>query len=87
MDHFTLQHLKNPSGYFPEAIASIPNPPPYMAFLSGVCVDAMFQPGSSLPPAIILDYMYGVAAYKCWGNRQDVVVEKYLREYTASLSK
>ncbi|KAH9993788.1 hypothetical protein BJV77DRAFT_1067067 [Russula vinacea] len=30
-------------------------------------VDAVFQgTGEHLPPDILLDYMYGVAAYKCW---------------------
>ena len=59
-----------------------------MVFASGVNVDAMFQSGSPLPPAVILDYMYGVAAYKCWGNRQDGVVESCLKDHTpVSLSK
>jgi hypothetical protein len=80
-DHYTLQQLEKPNTYAPEAIAHIQNPTPYVAFASGVNVDAMFQSGSSLPPAIILDYMYGVAAYQCWGNRQNGVLEICLREH------
>ena len=44
---------------------------PTEAFLSGGHVDALFDGTKlSLPPAIILDYMYGVSAYKCWRSRQ-----------------
>jgi hypothetical protein len=50
-------------------------------------VDAQFRgTGTSLPPAIILDYSYGIAAYNCWRSRQgdgDVhsVMKNYRREH------
>jgi len=44
-----------------------------MALAGGVNVDALFQgEGGSLPSPAILDYAYGVAAYKCWRSRMHV---------------
>ncbi|KAI9453975.1 hypothetical protein BJY52DRAFT_1286604 [Lactarius psammicola] len=43
---------------------------------------------SSLPPVIILDYLYGVAAYKQWGRQQgnaQPLMEKYHREHYADI--
>jgi hypothetical protein len=56
---------------------------PFVAFLHGAHVDALFQgAGTSLPPAIILDYMYGVATYHRWGNKQShSVVDNYFIEH------
>ena len=55
---------------------------PATAFYLGAHVDALFQgTGSQLPPAIILDYIYGIAAYKCWRNGQvhSTVMESHHR--------
>ena len=42
-------------------------------FSLGAHVDAVFQgTGEHLPPDILLDYMYGVAAYKCWRSSDEV---------------
>jgi len=50
-------------------------------------VDAVFQcTDIALPPAVILDYMYGVAAYKYWGTIQGCsVVESYYLEHYAPI--
>jgi hypothetical protein len=57
------------------------------AFGLGACVDADFHDtGVPLPPAVILDYMYGVAAYKRWGTMQGrSVVESYYLEHYAQI--
>ncbi|KAH9174872.1 hypothetical protein EDB89DRAFT_1948327 [Lactarius sanguifluus] len=58
-------------------------------FTVGLNVDAFFEgTGSPLPPAVILDYAYGAAAYKCWGSTRDVhhgVMESYHREHYADI--
>jgi hypothetical protein len=55
---------------------------PFTTFIHGAHVDALFQgTGTSLPPEIILDFMYGVATYKHWGNRQSHdMMDHYFRE-------
>jgi hypothetical protein len=57
------------------------------AFGLGASVDAFFpRTNVSLPPAVILDYMYGVAAYKRWGTMQGrSVVESYYLEHYAQI--
>ncbi|KAI9441315.1 hypothetical protein H4582DRAFT_2127212 [Lactarius indigo] len=75
-----------------KAMANTLPVPAFTFFAIGSNLDALFQgttnenatsshpegTGNSLPPAIILDYMYGVAAYKQWGrqgsNVHDVTV-------------
>jgi hypothetical protein len=64
---------------------------PLAVFAQGGHVDAHFQgTGHSLPPAIILDYAYGVAAYRCWGRRGDdeghSMMKNYCREHYANIS-
>ncbi|KZP03417.1 hypothetical protein FIBSPDRAFT_969021 [Athelia psychrophila] len=54
--HITLQQLVLPTRY-----AQLPD------------LDAHFAGmGVSLPPSILLDYMYGAAAYRCWGAGQGI---------------
>lgn len=56
---------------------------PAVAFTLGLNVDVLFQgTGSSLPPAVILDYVYGVAAYKQWKSRHFVcdIMQNYHQE-------
>ncbi|KAI0246116.1 hypothetical protein BJV78DRAFT_1348806 [Lactifluus subvellereus] len=80
-EHITLQQLKKPEG--------LGLLHPATGVLHGAHMDALFQgTGSPLPPAIILDYIYGVAAYTCWRSRQgddDVhaVMKSYRREHYA----
>jgi hypothetical protein len=76
--------LEKPPGYYPAAaefFTAAGNMHPFSAFTLGLGVDAIFRgTGTSQPPAIILDYMYGVAAYNCWGSTaQGIhdVVENY----------
>ena len=73
-DHFTLQHLGEPPRYNPAAAATLADIvgslDPFVAFGYGLNVDALFRGTSSLPHAVILDYVYGVAAYKCWSSRR-----------------
>ena len=49
------------------------NPPPFIAHGALQNVDAVFEgTGVPLPSTIILDYVYGIAAYKVWSsNRGD----------------
>ncbi|KAH9050999.1 hypothetical protein EDB83DRAFT_1359922 [Lactarius deliciosus] len=60
---------------------------PITAFIHGAHVDAQFRgTGGPLPPSVILDYIYGVAAYKCWGSRPGHgLVESYYRENYANI--
>ncbi len=90
-----MKRLKEPASYNPAvaatlaAIGNVLSSSPYTLFASGLNVDALFQgTGSSLPPAVILDYVYGVAAYRCWSSGHDVddvhvVVESYHRGHYA----
>lgn len=57
--------------------------PPAISFAAGLNVDAIFPSESSPPSTIILDYMYGVTAYKCWGSRGAIqdLVENSHREH------
>ena len=60
----TLQRLEPPTELFP-----IPG------------VDAIFRgAGDSLPPAILLDYMYGAAAYHRW---RDGDIPEFMKDYHA----
>ncbi|KAI9449716.1 hypothetical protein BJY52DRAFT_1306205 [Lactarius psammicola] len=92
-DHFTLQHLKESEHYYPAGAAALSATAnlqdPLVLFVAGLNMDALFQgTGSSLPPVIILDYLYGVAAYKQWGRRQgnaQPLMEEYHREHYADI--
>jgi hypothetical protein len=42
--------------------------PPNILFEAGANLDILFQGTGTPPPSdIIIDYMYGIAAFKCWG--------------------
>jgi hypothetical protein len=64
----TLQHLVPPNGLYP-----VP------------AIDAQFADGVqvSSPPAILLDYMYGAAAYQRWGTgvSMDGLMQQRFSEY------
>jgi hypothetical protein len=54
-------------------------------FGAGKNLDALFQGEGPLPHEIILDYMYGVAAYKCWksnGIVSDIMRQRHVNQYT-----
>jgi len=56
---------------------------PGIAFEVGANLDARLQ-GGPIPPAIILDYVYGIATYKCWGRGgggDGTVMKRYHREH------
>jgi hypothetical protein len=78
-----------PVNYDPESltvIQQIGTVPPSVALTLGANVDALFQgEGGSLPSTVILDYVYGVAAYKSWhSNRDDVdVMDEYHKKHYA----
>ena len=53
--------------------------------MRGANVDASFRGTGNSPPLspVILDYMYGVAAYTLWGmGRKDGMVETYYKSST-----
>ena len=58
-------------------------------FAAGANVDALFQgDGVMLPSTVILDYVYGVAAYKTWhSNREGVpiIMNEYRKENYAKI--
>jgi hypothetical protein len=67
--------LRKPHHYDPtllQTYQTIGDVPPVIAHHLGANVDALFQgEGGSLPSTVILDYAYGVAAYKTWNTRGD----------------
>ncbi|KAI9438933.1 hypothetical protein H4582DRAFT_2128507 [Lactarius indigo] len=70
-DHFTLHRLAMPPGYDPvtaETIRSAGTLRHDVAFTLGLNVDALFGSTNSLPSVVILDYVYGIAAYKQWNS-------------------
>jgi hypothetical protein len=49
-------------------------------------VDALFDgEGAPLPSTVIVDYVYGVAAYKCWRSNINNVMHAYRNEHYASI--
>jgi len=85
-DHITLQQLEKPGSDNPTLLADVMDwgLRPAFAFILGGHVDAQFQgTGNPLPPAIIFDYMYGVAAYRRWmsGHSDDDEVHSVMKNY------
>ncbi|KAH9050875.1 hypothetical protein EDB83DRAFT_2316995 [Lactarius deliciosus] len=74
-----------------EVMANTVPVPAFTFFAVGSNMDALFQGTSnengtseqgtenSLPPHIILDYMYGVAAYKQWGRQGESTREEFAK--------
>jgi hypothetical protein len=53
-----------------------------VAFTLGLSVDTLFRSTNSLPPAIILDYVYGITTYKQWNSRRpDKAVHRVMENY------
>ncbi len=70
-DHITLQYLKAPANFDPTRLSALlaASMPPNILFPAGANLDILFQgTGNSPPSVVILDYMYGVAAFKSWGK-------------------
>ncbi|KAH8988298.1 hypothetical protein EDB86DRAFT_2051219 [Lactarius hatsudake] len=85
-DHCTLHRLATPPGYDPvmaETFASAGRLRRHdVAFTLGLNVDAVFQSTNSLPPVVILDYVYGVATYNQWNSRRpDKTVHRVMGKY------
>jgi len=85
--------LKKPDSDDPALLITLTNMGvlhPFTAFIHGAHIDALFQGTDRslpLPPDIILDYMYGVAAYKCWSSRKDThdIMKSYRTEHYAHI--
>lgn len=79
--------MEKPHNYDPDLVETLANSGslrPSIAFIHGSSVDALFQ--GTPPSAVILDYMYGVATYKIWGNSLGCsVMEKYYNEHYAQI--
>jgi hypothetical protein len=57
-------------------------PPRSYSFDLGLSVDANFQGTDSTPPMILLNFMYGVAAYKRWKSPPGVdMINAYFAEH------
>jgi len=99
-DYITLQWLKKPQHYDPASLAScqallqMGGVAPGVGVAPGANVDALFQgKGGSLPSPIILDYAYGVAAYKCWRSQEHVgnggvpeIINNYRNDHYATIT-
>ena len=86
-DCLTLHRLEEPSEYdavFLQTLAGLVNTPrPQTFFGAGANVDAFYGTRNLPPPSpVILDYMYGVAAYTLWGmGRPDGMIDEYFRSH------
>ncbi|KAI9438928.1 hypothetical protein H4582DRAFT_1877448, partial [Lactarius indigo] len=70
-DHLTLHRLAMPPKYNPAAAETLRRTGSLgggVAFALGSNVDAQFENTNSLPSVVILDYVYGIAAYKQWNS-------------------
>ena len=49
----------------------------------GLSVDANFQgTDDTTPPIVLLNFLYGIAAYQCWQSRPGIsIIEKYFNDY------
>ncbi|KAH9172939.1 hypothetical protein EDB89DRAFT_821689 [Lactarius sanguifluus] len=91
--HITLHQLMKPKDDDPAMLETLKHsgkPRPHGAFVFGAHVDAFFNgTDPSLPPPhdIVLDYMYGVAAYERWKSTADIhdVMKSYHEEHYANI--
>ncbi|KAH9042303.1 hypothetical protein EDB84DRAFT_1559481 [Lactarius hengduanensis] len=92
--HITLHRLKKPNSDDPvglEVLTHSGTPHPLTAFDMGAHVDALFNGKDRLlllrPHEIVLDYMYGVAAYKRWKSTAGIhdVMQSYYEEHYANI--
>jgi len=69
----TMKYFEIPNGRLPT--------PPYDAVFTGRSQD---RDENEPPPAILLDFMYGAAAYERWGNGQEmarVIHDNFVQNY------
>ncbi|KAH9022400.1 hypothetical protein EDB84DRAFT_1564999 [Lactarius hengduanensis] len=91
LDHITLQQLKKHHNDNPVLLATLTNMGalnPLTAFSNGGHMDAKFQ-STGGGPLIILDYIYGIATYQHWGNKQlegHGLLEHYYEQNYAHIS-
>jgi hypothetical protein len=86
--------LKEHKGYNPTSIGRIDqgllDAYPGIAFSLGANVDVLFEGDGNLPPStVILDYVYGVAAYKTWRSKRDGDFEpmtRYCKEHYTDIT-
>ncbi|KAH9172932.1 hypothetical protein EDB89DRAFT_1961678 [Lactarius sanguifluus] len=92
-DHITLHQLMKPKDDSPDMLETLKHsgtPHPHAAFVFGAHVDALFNstdPSLPLPHDVVLDYMYGVAAYKRWKSTAGIhdVMKSYHEEHYAHI--
>ncbi|KAH9980937.1 hypothetical protein BGW80DRAFT_1453884 [Lactifluus volemus] len=86
-NYITLHWLKRPHKYNPTLLATIQTlqvgaVDPGVAFALGANIDALFQgKGGSPPSTVILDYIYGVAAYNAWQSKRDDNFDDIMNQY------
>ena len=97
-DYITLHGLKV-ENYDPRSLANLPNLGAQLsplvvlvaAYAAGANVEAVFQgqgERAPLPSTVILDYVYGVAAYQAWHSEHgdvSTVMDNYRREHYAQI--
>ena len=77
--YITLQWIKKPDNFDPKMLVELQaiqnagiEPSPVSAHGALQNVDALFEgTGESLPSTVILDYLYGIAAYKAWRSGRE----------------
>jgi hypothetical protein len=70
LNHITLQDLKPPANFDPTRLSALleMSMPADTLFTVGANLDLRFRgTGTPSPSNVILDYMYGIAAFRCWG--------------------
>ena len=94
--YITLQWIKKPEGYDPNMLKALQavqnaNVEPLSSLAHGALqnVDALFRgEGVPLPSTVILDYLYGIAAYNAWRSKRGDgfnQMEKYRNEHYAQI--
>ncbi|KAH9004500.1 hypothetical protein EDB86DRAFT_3199514, partial [Lactarius hatsudake] len=91
--HITLHQLMKPKEDSPDMLEALKHsgtPHPHAAFVFGAHVDAFFNGTDRslpLPHVIVLDYMYGVAAYTRWKSTADIhdVMKTYHQAHYAHI--
>ncbi|KAH9042299.1 hypothetical protein EDB84DRAFT_1576695 [Lactarius hengduanensis] len=92
--HITLHQLMKPDSDDPVMLEDLTHSGtlhPHAAFVFGAHVDALFNGTDRLllplPHDIVLDYMYGVAAYKRWKSTADIhdVMKSYYEAHYANI--
>ncbi|KAH9983216.1 hypothetical protein BJV74DRAFT_894942 [Russula compacta] len=94
--YITLQWIKKLEYYDPTTLAALQTLQPggvcpSLALATGANVDALFRgEGVPLPSTVILDYLYGIAAYKAWRSKRGDDLNQmkaYRNEHYAQIPK